>query len=148
MVSQEAQHAIREQQLKEIVGLFGLHTIYLFGSRASETSDYHETGIQAQTRSQSDLDVGIRLLPGKQLVVADKSRLAARLEELFAVARVDLVVLHEANPFLAANIVRGVRFYTADTYDADEYDLYVLRRAGDLAYFERQRQALILGQSA
>ena len=36
---------------------------------------------------------------------------------------------------------------TADSYEADEYDLYVLRRAGDLAPHERERIALILGDA-
>jgi hypothetical protein len=68
------------------------------------------------------------------------------LEDLFGVARVDLVILREADPFLAANIVRGERLYALDPYAADEYDLYVLRRAGDLAPLERERMALILGE--
>ncbi len=68
------------------------------------------------------------------------------LEDAFEVPRVDLVMLAEADPFLAANVVRGERLYARDTYLADEYDLYVLRRAGDLAPLERERIALILGE--
>jgi hypothetical protein len=30
----------------------------------------------------------------------------------------------------------------------DEYDLYILRRAGDLAPLERERKALILGKNS
>jgi hypothetical protein len=37
--------------------------------------------------------------------------------------------------------------YARDEDDADEYDLYVLRRAGDLAPLERERIALILGEA-
>jgi hypothetical protein len=55
-----------------------------------------------------------------------------------------VVCLQEADPFLAANVVRGERLYARDEYEADEYDLYVLRRAGDLAPLERERIALIL----
>ena len=58
----------------------------------------------------------------------------------------DLVILPEADPFLAANVVRGERLYAENEYRADEYDLYVLRRAGDLAPLERERMALILGE--
>jgi hypothetical protein len=68
------------------------------------------------------------------------------LEDLFNVERVDLVCLPETDPFLAANIVRGERSYGRDEYEADEYDLYILRRAGDLAPLERERMALILGE--
>lgn len=73
-----------------------------------------------------------------------KVELALALEDLFGVNRVDLVVLPEADPFLAANVICGERLFADDGYLADEYDLYVLRRAGDLLPLERERQALVL----
>lgn len=75
----------------------------------------------------------------------DKAVIAMKLEDLFCVARVDLVMLPGADPFLAAEIVRGERVYCGDAYIVDEYELYVLRRAGDLAPLERDRTSLILG---
>ena len=48
---------------------------------------------------------------------------------------------------MAANIVRGERLYARDEHETDEYDLYVLRRAGDLIPLERERLALILGEA-
>ena len=68
------------------------------------------------------------------------------MEDLLDVTRVDLVCLDDADPFLAANVIRGERLYARNTYEADEYDLYVLRRAGDLAPLERERLTLILGE--
>ncbi len=56
------------------------------------------------------------------------------------------MVLPEVDPFLAANIIRGERIYCIDEYEADEYDLYILRRAGDLAPLEHERIALIMGE--
>lgn len=56
----------------------------------------------------------------------------------------DLVVLEDADPFLAAEIIKGERLFARDEYEADEYDLFVLRRAGDLIPFERERLNLIL----
>jgi uncharacterized protein len=91
--------------------------------------------------SASDLDIGI--LPARPLDVHQKIALAIALEDFFDVNRVDLVVLPEADPFLAANVIRGERLYERDSYQADEYDLYILRRAGDLIPLERERQALI-----
>jgi hypothetical protein len=67
------------------------------------------------------------------LAVAVKVGLAQKLEELFQVPRVDLVILDEADPFLAAEIIRGELLYAADGRIADEYEIFVLRRAGDLA---------------
>ena len=60
---------------------------------------------------------------------------------------VDLVILSEADPFLAAEIIRGERLFALDEYEADEFDLYILRRAGALAPLERERMGLILGES-
>jgi uncharacterized protein len=83
------------------------------------------------------------MVSGEPLPVKEKAALAVELEDLFSVGRVDLVVLPEAAPFLAANIIRGERLYAADEYLADEYDLYILRRAGDLAPLEEERLALL-----
>lgn len=59
--------------------------------------------------------------------------------------RVDLALLDETDPFLALNIIRGARLYAKDNDAADNYELYIMRRAGDLAPFERQRMKMILG---
>lgn len=67
-----------------------------------------------------------------------------RAAQLSGPSDVDLVVLPEADPFLAAEIIRGERVFSRDEYEADEYDLYVLRRAGDLIPLERERMALIM----
>jgi hypothetical protein len=70
-------------------------------------------------------------------------QLAADLENLLEVQRVDLVILSEADPFLCANVVRGERIFCRDPHSADEYELYVLRRAGDLAPLEHERLSMI-----
>jgi predicted nucleotidyltransferase len=127
---------------------FHAATLYVFGSRAGEAAAWMEGVERAFEHGPSDLDVGVRPVPGKSLSVEEKVRLAIALEDLFGVGRVDVVCLPEADPFLAANVVRGERLYARDEYEADEYDLYVLRRAGDLAPLERERMALILGEKA
>jgi len=73
------------------------------------------------------------------LSVREKAELAVALEKLMGVHRVDLVLLAQADPFLAVNIIRGERVFCRDEYEADTYELYVMRRAGDLAPFERLR---------
>jgi hypothetical protein len=75
-----------------------------------------------------------------------ESSIAVGLEDLFQVSRVDLVELPEAHPFLAANAIQGERLFSRDAYSANEYELYVLRKAGDLAPFERERLSLIQGK--
>ena len=122
----------RLQKIEQICRKYRAKALYAFGSRSAEV-------LQAL---QSDLDIGI--LTSYPFSVDEKVNLALELEELFNVPRVDLVVLQEADAFLAANIIRGERIYAEDSYLADEYDLYILRRAGDLAELERKRMAMIL----
>lgn len=70
--------------------------------------------------------------------------MAIKLEDLLEVNRVDLVVLQEAEPFLALDVIRGEIIYCSDPLSQAEYELYVLRRAADLAPFERQRRQMVL----
>ena len=117
--------------------------VYAFGSRAREVRDWLTGDGAAHLSGPADIDIGVRPVPGVRWDVVDKVRLAIALEDLFGCGRVDLVVLPEADPFLAAEIIRGERVFSRDEYEADEYDLYVLRRAGDLIPLERERLALI-----
>ncbi len=83
----------------------------------------------------------------KECPVIAKVQFARALEDLYGCSRVDLIFLKEADPFLAAEIIRGERLYARDEHEADEYELYVLRRAGDMAPLERERMALVLGET-
>jgi hypothetical protein len=91
--------------------------------------------------------VGIRTKTFERWTIEKKISLTLALEEYFGCKRVDLVLLSEADPFLAAEIVRGERVYAQNEHEADEYDLYVLRRAGDLAPLKKERMSLILGEA-
>ena len=132
--------------LADIALRYRLIVIYAFGSRADQIAEPLRDGGAEERDSGADLDIAVLPLPGHPLRASARVSLALELEDLFDVCRVDLVILPEADPFLAANIVRGARLYARDSHAADEYDLYVLRRAGDLAPLERQRMALLLGE--
>ena len=132
-----------EMELERLSEKYELNSLYAFGSRGQAAARFILTG-ESMPASESDLDIGV--LPRNLLSVKEKVQLALELETLFGVSRVDLVILSEADPFLATNIIRGERLYARDSDQADEYDLYVLRRAGDLAPLERERMALILGK--
>jgi predicted nucleotidyltransferase len=106
---------------------------YVFGSRASGTA-----------RPDSDLDLGVLYRSRQPLDTT--LQLEARLEAQIGL-KVDLTDLGRASPFLALDIVRGERIFVGDRDEADRFELYVLRRAGDLLPFERARQALVLGVS-
>ncbi len=135
----------RIPELAQLCQQHGVIALYVFGSRAQEARQWLSGQLQNLT-GQSDVDVGIRITPGPIWSVKEKVRFALALENLMECTRVDLVILQEADPFLAVEIIRGERLFDRDEYEADEYDLYILRRAGDLMPLERERQALILGE--
>ena len=134
------------ESLSQLAEKYSLSVIYAFGSRSKEALDFVQGRNRILDFKGSDLDIGVLPQPTVRLSVHQKVDLAADLEDLFKAQRVDLVVLPEADPFLAANIIRGERLYCRDETEADEYELYILRRAGDLAPLERERITLILGK--
>ena len=132
-----------EQHLPDVAQRFGLSAVYAFGSRAQELAA-RARGARPPTAS-SDLDIGVQPLPGRRLSARDRVGLTAELEDLLGTARVDLVVLSEAEPFLALTVIQGELLYCLDPDAQAEDELYILRRAGDLAPYERERRRPILG---
>jgi predicted nucleotidyltransferase len=104
--------------------------LYLFGSRA-----------RGEETEGSDVDVGA--LFREPVSLGDLVMLEAELAQRLGLP-VDLVDAGRANAFLALDIIRGERVSCSDMERCDEFDLYVLRRAGDLAPFERERRRLLL----
>ncbi len=150
-ISNEIDNVSREPReryvsLEGICRAVGVTILYVFGSRAREVQKWM-AGLQRElTEGGSDIDIGVKVRRGLHFAVREKVLLALALEDFFDCSRVDLVVLDEADPFVAAEVIRGERLFALDTHIADEYDLYVLRRAGDLLPLERERSALILQQ--
>jgi predicted nucleotidyltransferase len=103
--------------------------LYLFGSRSNGTA-----------KAASDLDLGV--LAGTPLPLAELVDLQQRFQEVAAFS-VDLVDLRTSEAYLALDIVRGDRIYCRDGQVADEFELFVMRRAGDLEPFERERRRLL-----
>jgi predicted nucleotidyltransferase len=103
---------------------------YHFGSSADGTA-----------HASSDVDVGA--LFRTRVSLEELIRIEIRLDDSIP-QTVDLVDVKRAGPFVALEVIRGDRFFCRDETAADEFDLYVLRRAGDLEYFERERRAFFL----
>ena len=131
----------RKENLNEIAVKFDLDIIYTFGSHAKEVLEWIEGKVPTfSVAPLSDVDIGVK----RSLKIGFSVKEKVHLEDLSEVNRVDLVVIPETDPFLAANIIRGERIYSKDEHEADEYDLYILRRAGDLIPLERERIDLIM----
>jgi len=139
---------LRKIYLSEICRRYGIEVLYAFGSRAKEIAEWISGQEKAASYPMSDLDIGILPQAERSLNVRDKVHLMADLEDLFEVGRVDLVVLSEASAFLALEVIQGEILYEVDPDRTAEYELYVMRRAGDLALFERERLEQILTQKA
>lgn len=62
--------------------------------------------------------------------------------------RADLVVFSEVEAFLALDVIKGELIYCDDLDAQTEYELFIMRRAGDLAFYgcERRRQILEPGR--
>ncbi len=122
--------------LRDMLRRYRLTAVYVFGSRATEIAA-RAAGAPAPPTGHphSDVDIGVQPLRHTRPSAEQRVLLALELEDLFAVARVDLVVLSEANALLAAEVVRGELLACADPDDEAESQLYYLRRAGDLAPF-------------
>ena len=137
--------------LRDMLRRYRLTAIYVFGSRATEIAA-RVTGAPTQAggapsadHSDSDVDIGVQPTRDTRPSAEQRVRLALELEDRFAVARVDLVVLSEANAPLAAEVVRGELLVCADPDEEAESQLYYLRRAGDLAPFYREQLRDLLG---
>jgi uncharacterized protein len=125
---------------------YGLAAVYAFGSMGRQALERASAGEGFSNPPESDLDIGILPKPGRRVSARERVELAAALEDLFNVRRVDLVVLNEAPPFLALEVVRGELLLATDEDFEAEFELYVLRRAGDQAPLERERRAIVLGE--
>ena len=139
---------LRKIQLTEVCRRYGIDVLYAFGSRAKEIAEWISGQKKAASHLMSDVDIGVLPQAERSLNVRDKVHLMADLEDLFEVGRVDLVVLSEASAFLALEVIQGEILYEGDPDRTAEYELYVMRRAGDLALFERERVEQILTQKA
>lgn len=126
LTQERIQHAVAEvaQADPHVVG------VYLFGSRTK--GDAHP---------RSDVDLAVLFDEPRSL--ADLVDLELRFEDAVG-TKVDLVDLGKARPFLALDVIRGERLYARSSKRCDEFDLYVLRRAGDLLPFERERRRILL----
>lgn len=135
-------------RLKDIAIRFGLLEIYAFGSRAHELSRLLCGETPEAANPLSDVDIGVREKPGTDLDPLRRVLLTQELEDVFKAPRVDLVFLQEADPFLALEILRGELLYAENLDSQASYELYILRRAGDLAPLKRERIRMILEEGA
>lgn len=133
-----------DEKLEELCGRFGVASLYAFGSRAREVAARLSSLESAPGKGASDLDLAVQPHTGGLRETLARVSFSQALQDLFGVQRVDLLILPEASPFLAADAVRGELLYCDDEDRQAREELYYLRRAADLAPFQRQRLEGIL----
>lgn len=133
-----------QPELEAIAQRYRVQALYVFGSRSEEIAGRVYDQATPCQYPDSDVDIGVLPMAGHRLGAKERVRLTIELEDLLDVNRIDLILLPEADPFLAVNVIRGELLYSADPDVQAEYELYVLRRAGDLAYYARVRMDHIL----
>ncbi len=135
-------------EIKQLADRYELAEVYAFGSRAKEIAERFLKNGVSESPGKSDADIGVRMKPGKALSPRKRVQLALDLEDLLGASRVDLVLIPEAEPFLAADIIRGELLYAEDLDRHARYELYVLRRAADLFPFKKERIRMIMEEGA
>ena len=137
-----------DTRLQHIADRYGLEEVYAYRSRAKEVAARLRGEAARATYPESDVDIGVRIKAGVGLGPSERVRLALETEDLLRASRVDLVTLQEADPFLAVEIIRGDLLYTEDLDRQARYELYVLRRAGGLLPFKKERIRMIMEEGA
>jgi len=136
--------ANRREQLADLCHQHGVASLYSFGSRAREACEWLAGDRRFMAASPSDLDLAAQPISHGPVDARFRVRLMSALEEILGVGRVDLVFLPEVGPFLAADAIRGELLYCDDPDRQAREELLVLRRAGDLEFFQHQRLEGIL----
>ncbi|MCF8108017.1 MAG: nucleotidyltransferase domain-containing protein [Desulfohalobiaceae bacterium] len=137
-----------QQNIADICRRYDIADLYVFGSRAMEISQAVQ-GLQAiEFHPASDVDIGILPKKMKAWSPGQRVQLSIELEDLLQVGRIDLILLPEADPFLALDIIKGELLYTDDPDRQARHELFVLRRAGDLLPFKKERIRLIFEEGA
>jgi len=91
-------------------------------------------------------DLDLAVLGEKRFALPDLERIGLACEVALR-RRVEVVDLRAAAPFFAVEVLRGQRFFLRRGAEVavDEFELYLMRRAGDLAPVERERRRMLLG---
>jgi len=133
-----------KKAIRELAEQYRVFCFYSFGSRGKEVLELVKGERESPERSASDIDIGVHYRKGYRPELNDTIHLMQALEDIFKVTRVDLVDITRAPCALALEIVQGELIYCSDEIKQAEYELYVLRCAGDQAFLMNERYERII----
>lgn len=131
-------------EFSDLCRLNGFIAVFAFGSRRDEIKQRLSGNDPTIEHPASDLDLGVLSARDDDFNVSRIVEFTCAVEDLFGVPRADIVDLRKAPPYLALDAIRGDRIFCADDFEAANFELFVLRRAGDLAHHERARRRMLL----
>jgi len=123
-------------RVRDLARKFGCVLIYLFGSQAEKGKRYLD-GEEVRPDHYSDLDVAVAFenLSGKPITLYGE--LYREISEIFDPFNIDLVIIHEMDPFFECEIIKGVRIYEEDERIAEKFEEEAMKKAGDLIFPKR-----------
>jgi len=125
-----------DDQIKAIAKKYGISLVYLFGSEAERGRIYFE-GERVTPDPFSDLDVAVAFEKALPEPMETYGRLYREISEIFVPFNVDLLFMQEVNTLFQHEIIRGVRIYARDEFDADEFEEGIMKRSEDLLFKKR-----------
>ncbi len=132
----------RKTTLARICEKYGVCDLYAFGSCGKEALDFVNERIDCFSPSHSDIDIGVRFSRDIYPSIDALVRLTIDLEDFFGLARVDVVSVIDAPPFLALDIISGELLFAHNPDDQARFELYVLARAGDLFFMKGREEKI------
>jgi predicted nucleotidyltransferase len=124
---------MKKEVVRSLAEAYGLSSIYLFGSQAEKGSRYLDSK-SVLPDVFSDLDVAIAFETPPVDAIASYGILFREISKIFEPFNVDLIFIHEVNPLLQYEIIKGIRIYAKDEFSADEFEEKIMKMAEDLSF--------------
>ena len=125
------------RRIEAIAEKYGLRFVYFFGSEAEKGRVYLEKG-KVTPFPFSDLDVAVAFEKALAEPMETYGHLYKEISETLDPFDVDLVFMQDVNTLFKYEIIRGVRIYVRDEFDADEFEEEIMKRSEDLLVKKRR----------
>ena len=124
---------MKNDEIRSVAERYRLSAVYLFGSQSEKG---HEFLKREDTKPDafSDLDVAIAFETHPVDVIDAYGILFKEISEIFDPFTIDLIFMHEVNPLLQYEIIKGVRIFAKDEFSADEFEERIMKKAEDLSF--------------
>jgi len=127
---------MKDKDIMAMAEKYGIFSIYLFGSQARKGKGYLK-GEDVIHDAFSDLDVAIAFETPPDDAMKTYGVLYKEISEIFDPFHIDLIFMHEVDTILQYEIIKGIRIYKKDEFDADEFEERIMKKAEDLLFKKR-----------